>query len=215
MLTTLDRYIFKQLSLTVLFGVVLFSIIWLSPVTMFDLIQAVVNKKISLWNAFVMYLCHIPQVLGQTIPIAALIGSIFVFQRLSRQFELVSIFASGISATRVMRAALVVGVLFGSVHFVAQEVINPVIAPKLDAYYNEYDLKDFKDRNFVFLEKNRDEKLEKFFLIGQIQENPLSDFVVLYYQHHDATSVAISRILRAKTGFWNSKTDQWVLKDLL
>ena len=198
MLTTLDRYIFGQLSLTVLFGVVLFSIIWLSPVTMFDLIQAVVNNKISIWNALVMYLCHIPAVLGQTIPIASLIGSIFVFQRLSRQFELIAILASGISTVRVMRAAMVVGILFGLVHFTAQEVINPAIAPKLDSYYNQYDLKDMQDRNFVFLEKNRDEQLEKFFMIGQTQKKQLSDFIVLYYQHHDPTSVAISRILRAR-----------------
>ena len=210
---TLDRYILSQLSATVLFGVVLFSIIWLAPVTMFELIQAVVFGKISLWQGFIMYCCHFPQVLGETIPIATLVGSIFVFQRFSRQFELIAIFASGISPTRLMRAALIVGVLFGAVHFVAQEVVNPLVTPQLDAYYSTFDIRDVKDRNFVFAEKNHDNQLDKFFLIGQVQRKPLSDFIVLYYQHNDPASTSISRILRAKTGHWSHETGQWVLND--
>jgi lipopolysaccharide export system permease protein len=209
----LDWYLCSQLFLIILFTVVLFSIIWLAPETLFKLTQYVFGGQISPWQGFTMFLLHLPQVLPQTIPIAVLLGTTILFQRLSQNYELVALLASGISPVRILAAVLWVGLLFGGVHAVVNEWVIPNTANLLEKYYTDAELKDIPDRNFLFVEKNHDKKLSKFFLIGQIQKPELSDFIILYYTDTLETGVQISRIIRANTGRWMPKSHQWELKD--
>ncbi|WP_373531502.1 LptF/LptG family permease [Vampirovibrio sp.] len=209
----LDWYLGSQLFLIVLFAVVLFSIIWLAPETLFKLTQYVFGGQISPWQGLVMFLLHLPQVLPQTIPIAVLLGTIILFQRLSQNYELVALLASGISPARILAAVLWIGLLFGGFHAAVNEWVIPNTANWLEKYYTDAELKDVPDRNFLFVEKNHDKKLSKFFLIGQIQKPELSDFIILYYTDTPQAGVQISRIIRANTGRWMPKSHQWELKD--
>jgi lipopolysaccharide export system permease protein len=207
----LDWYIGSQLVLIILFAVVLFSIIWLAPDTLFKLTQYVFSGQISLGQAFTMFLFHLPEVLQQTIPVAVLLGTIILFQRLSQNYELVALLASGISPTRIMMSVLLVGVLFGLVHAAVDELVMPYTANRLEKAYTDLDLKDVPDRNFLFVEKNHRKQLSKFFMIGQIQKPQLSDFIILYYTETPTNGVQISRILRSKTGRWLPQSQQWEL----
>ncbi len=209
----LDWYLGSQLFLIVLFAVVLFSIIWLAPETLFKLTQYVFGGQISLMQGFGMFLLHIPQVLPQTIPIAVLLGTIILFQRLSQNYELVSLLASGISPMRILRAVLWVGLLFGGLHAAVNEVVIPQTATVLEKLYTDANLKDVPDRNFLFVEKNHQNQLNKFFLIGQIQKPQLSDFIILYYSETPQNGVQISRIIRANSGRWVAASGQWELQN--
>lgn len=209
----LDWYLCRQLCLIILFAVVLFSIIWLAPETLFKLTQYVFGGQINPLQAFTMFLLHLPQVLPQTIPVAVLLGTIILFQRLSQHYELVALLASGISPARILTAVLWVGLLFGGLHAAVNELVIPHTANWLEKYYTDANLKDIPDRNFLFVEKNHQNKLSKFFLIGQIQKPELSDFIILYYAETPENGVQISRIIRANTGRWVPATRQWELKD--
>jgi hypothetical protein len=96
----LDRYLISQLFWIVLFTLMLFSIIWLAPDTLFKLTQYVFSGEVSVSQALLMFVYHLPAVLLQTIPVAVLLGSIFLFQRLSQNYELIAMLASGISPAR-------------------------------------------------------------------------------------------------------------------
>lgn len=209
--TTLDRYLFGQLLLTVLFGVVLFTIIWLAPNTLFHLIQYLFKGDITLGQAVIMFFYHLPGAMPQAIPIAVLLGALFVFQRLSRSFELVAIQASGVSPRRIMLSVVWVGVFFTLLHAVALEVLIPKASPRLDDLYARTGLERQDTRNFVFVEKNRHGNLDKFFLIGESRMEPLRNFIILYYEPLRDGGARISRILTAATGRWNKETRQWQL----
>jgi lipopolysaccharide export system permease protein len=211
--TLLDWYLCSQLFLIILFAVVLFSIIWLAPETLFKLTQYVFAGQINPLQALMMFLLHVPQVLPQTIPVAVLLGTIILFQRLSQNYELVALLASGISPVRILTAVLWVGLLFGGFHAAVNELVVPHTSNLLEKYYTDANLKDVPDRNFLFVEKNHQNKLSKFFLIGQIQKPELSDFIILYYAETPENGVQISRIIRANTGRWIPATHQWELKD--
>lgn len=212
-ITLLDWYLFSQLVLIVLFAVGLFSIIWLAPDTLFKLTQYVFSGQMTVSQALVMFGYHLPSVLQQTIPVAMLLGSIFLFQRLSQSYELVALLASGIPPRRILLAVLWVGLLFGGIHAAVQEFVLPNTANRLESMYTDLHLKDVPDRNFLFVEKNHHKQLSKFFMIGQVQGQPLSDFIILYYAETPDNGVQISRILRSKTGRWLPQSHQWQLLD--
>lgn len=212
-LTLLDWYICSQLVLIILFAVVLFSIIWLAPETLFKLTQYVFSGQISLGQAVVMFGFHLPEVLQQTIPVAVLLGTIILFQRLSQHYELVALLASGISPKRILLSVFWVGLFFGLVHAVVNELVIPQTSNRLETMYTDAKLKDIPDRNFLFVEKNHRKQLSKFFMIGQIQKPQLSDFIILYYVETPQNGVQISRILRSQTGRWIPESRQWQLKN--
>jgi lipopolysaccharide export system permease protein len=212
-LSMLDWYIGSQLVLIILFAVVLFSIIWLAPDTLFKLTQYTFAGEVSVPQALTMFAFHLPEVLQQTIPVAVLLGTIVLFQRLSQNYELIALLASGISPVRIMRSVLLVSLLFGLFHAAVNELIIPQTANRLEKMYTELDLKDVPDRNFLFVEKNHRKQLSKFFMIGQIQKQQLSDFIILYYDETPEQGVQISRILRSKTGRWMEDRHQWQLVD--
>jgi lipopolysaccharide export system permease protein len=209
----LDRYLVSQLVPIIVFALALFSIIWLAPDTLFKLTQYVFSGRVSLDRALWMATFHLPEVLQQTIPVAVLLGSIFLFQRLSRDYEWVALLAGGISPARVLLAVLGVGLLFGGAHLLVQEVVLPRTAPRLERIYTDLGLKHDADRNFLFVEKNHHGRLSKFFMIGQVQRESLADFIVLYYDETADAGVRISRILRSKTGRWLPESRQWQLLD--
>lgn len=211
--TLMDWYLISQLVPMIVFALLLFSIIWLAPDILFKLTQYFFSGQISLPRALEMAVFHLPEVLQQTIPVAVLLGSIFLFQRLSRNYEWVALLAGGISPTRVLMAVLAVGLLFGGVHTLVQEVVLPQTSPRLERMYTDLGLKHDADRNFLFVEKNHHNRLSKFFMIGQVQRTSLSDFIILYYDETPLEGVRISRILRSKTGRWLPGSNQWELVD--
>jgi lipopolysaccharide export system permease protein len=209
----LDRYLIIQLVPVCLFALALFTIIWLAPDILFKLTQYVFSGKIGIGQAFSMLLYHIPEVLQQTMPVATLLGSIFLFQRLSKDYEWISLLASGISPVRALGSVLTVGLLFAGLHLLVQEVILPKTTPQLEKMYMDLDLKDRPDRNFLFVEKNHHDRLSKFFMISRVLPNSLSDFIILYYEETPREGVHITRILRAKRGQWMPNVGQWQLQD--
>lgn len=212
-LTLLDWYICSQLILIIVFAVVLFSIIWLAPETLFKLTQYAISGQLSVGQAVLMFIYHLPEVLQQTIPVAVLLGTIILFQRLSQHYELVALLASGVSPKRILLSVFWVGLLFGLFHAAVNELMIPQTANRLEKMYTDANLKDIPDRNFLFVEKNHHKQLSKFFMIGQIQKPRLSDFIILYYKETPQNGVQISRILRSKTGQWVPESRQWQLKD--
>ncbi len=211
--TLLDWYLGSQQLLIITFAVVLFSLIWLAPDTLFKLTQYVFSGDVSVPQAGLMFLYHLPEVLQQTIPVAVLLGTVVLFQRLSQNYEIVALLASGVSPRRILRSVLWVGLLFGALHASVNEIILPQTAPRLEKAYVSHNLKDLPDRNFLFVEKNHQNQLSKFFMIGQIQNPKLSDFIILYYAETPLHGVQISRILRSKTGYWMPQSNQWDLQN--
>ncbi len=185
---------------------------FLAPETLFKLIQYVFGGNLTIQQAGMMFLYHIPGVLQQSIPAAVLLGSLFVFQRLSLQFELASFFSCGISPARILMSVVIVALLFAGVQLAVQELAIPKTGPILEAYYRGLE-KDIKDRNFVFVQKDKRDRPEKFFLIGQAQFDQLSDFIVLDYAPTRTGDVRIAQIIKAQSGKWNQNTRQWDLQD--
>jgi lipopolysaccharide export system permease protein len=206
-----DRYIFSMHLQTIFFGILLFMVIWLAPETLFKLIQYVFDDKLTLEQAASMLLYHLPPVLQQSIPMAVLFGSIFLFRQISTNSELIAMMGAGISPVRLMWPVLTMGILFCGLHLAVEEWVTPYTAPRLEKMYVDYGIKNRKDENFVFVEKNNQGQLDKFILIGQTGLETLKDFIFLYYAETHDGGVQIARILRAPEGQWNSKEKAWQL----
>src|SRR5690606_26484461 len=129
-------------------------------------------------------------------------------------YELIALFASGISPYRILLSVLSAGLLFGGLHIAVNEWALPHTSQRLERAYTEASLEEVPDRNFLFVETDHADQLAKFFMIGQIQKDVLSDFIILYYEDTNSREgVQITRILRSRTGSWVPRKQQWRLVD--
>ncbi|MEB3245121.1 MAG: LptF/LptG family permease [Vampirovibrionales bacterium] len=173
--TLADRYIGVQLLATIGFSLVLFVIIWLAPETMMNLSQAVADGKLTLAQGFTALMLEIPEVLLTAIPMAALLGTVFVVRKLCQQSELVAMLGAGLSPQRLFLPLFLVSIVFAGLYAMVQEGWAPQAYSAKQALLSQSGLKNSKPEPFVYLERNSEQKQahsqghpKQFFVAGTI-----------------------------------------------
>lgn len=105
----LDRYIWKELLLPFLLGLVIFTFLLLVD-KVFDLTDLIINKGVPAYLVGLLLVYILPAFLVLTIPIGFLLAILVAFGRLSADMEIVALKASGVSPLRLLRPVLLFGV---------------------------------------------------------------------------------------------------------
>lgn len=110
----LDRYIFKQLFfISFSVAAVLTCVVWLAQSLRF--VEMVANKGVSAVVFFQMIFFLLPNLIIIVLPVAALIGVLFVYNKLASDHELMVMQGSGVSAFQLMRPALYIALIFTTI----------------------------------------------------------------------------------------------------
>ena len=104
-----DKYIFKQVFKATLVCLLLFMIVWIAPETLVKVIKKVLTHAWTLTEGGKYLLYELPKVLGKAIPVGILLGSLFTFDKLSKDSELSILRGIGLSFNRIMAPVLVLG----------------------------------------------------------------------------------------------------------
>ncbi len=116
----LAREFFKPYLLCLLFFAALILI-----VTAFDQIKMIISFKPPLLLAFKYFAYHIPFILIQAMPLAALMSVLFSLGRLGTNNEIVAMRAGGVNFYHLLTIYLALGVLISAGVFVLNEFIVP------------------------------------------------------------------------------------------
>jgi len=160
-MTILDRYIFKQVLTATLFWLVIFIVIWISPEILFKIIRNTIYGQITLETAVKLFFLEIPEILGKAIPVGLMIGSLFVFDRLSKDSELTVIRGVGVSVQRLFVPIIILSVVgAGICYFVYKDLIP----------YSNYEIKKIKNEmfqsHFVYMDKSPEGKPRNVIIVG-------------------------------------------------
>jgi lipopolysaccharide export LptBFGC system permease protein LptF len=223
--TLMDRMLFKDLLGLVAISLVLFTIIWLAPETLFRLTGILFEERITTGQFGELLLYHLPKILEQSIPLAALFGSIFLFRKLSVNLELISLLNCGISPNRILKPILVAGLLLMTLHLGLQEGITPLTGPRYDKLKDKAGLSTVRPTSFTFVDKTPQGRWKTFFMMENIQ--PAEDgqavkdvFLLQYTAPAKAiatntpaaganTGLILSNIVKGKTALWQPKNQRW------
>lgn len=119
-----DRYILGQL--TVLFGffsLVLISVYWIeAAVDLFDSLIAD-GQNLSVFLEFTAL--ALPQIMLLVLPISAFVATLYIFNRMIGESELVVMQTAGLSAWRLLRPVLVFGLLLAALVGILANVLAP------------------------------------------------------------------------------------------
>ncbi len=86
----------------------------------------------SVWLIVEYYVYKIPLIIFQTIPMAALVGTLVVLGALSKHNEIVAMRLSGLSLFRIILPVLFIGFIISVANFIFNEYIVPITNKRVD-----------------------------------------------------------------------------------
>lgn len=127
----IDRYITKDFLKYFVYSIIVFASLYF----LVDLLQRSIKDGLTI-PLLQFSLFQLPHVVSQMIPVACLIGSLFVLNTLSKNSELVAMHACGISLSRISSVILVLATAIGIVNFFLVDLIVPPTLEKARYIFN-------------------------------------------------------------------------------
>ncbi len=123
-LRILDRYVISELSGPFFVGLLAFTSL-LAANEILNIGKLITNDHAPLWAAIEIFLWSLPSTTVLVIPMAMLLGTLLMLQRLSGESEIIAMKAGGIALVRIVLPILACGLAMSFVTLAMQEWVQP------------------------------------------------------------------------------------------
>jgi len=206
----IDKYIFSQVFWATIVCILLFSIIWIAPEILLRTVQRVLDGTYTLERGISAILCEIPKILGNALPVGVFLGTLFVFDKLSKDSEVVILRACGASFYRIIASVLVFGALISCFAFFVYDRLIPYASVKYDIY------KDYSPRvHFVFPVKTENEMMKKVIIVPSFYKEMIQDVVVLNFSDltDEKGKSVLKNIYMSDYVKYDPKNQTWIINE--
>lgn len=201
----LDKYIAKGFILPLLYCLIIFYILTITA-DIIGHLDEILKNKVPLLIIIRFYISFSPLIFVQTVPLAALLATVYLLSDMNKNNELTAMKASGINITFAMLPVFAIGIILGLIIF----YVNENIVPKASLVSNT-----IKTEYIETIKKPKELKLvENLTVYGKANQmiyaktfepasNKLRDVIVL---EHDKNQKLTRKIL-AREAVWLG--DKW------
>lgn len=204
-----DKYIFEQVLMATLVATLLFTVIWIAPEMLLNTIRKVLEGGYSIKTAVLVILYELPNILGNTLPGGILLGTVFTFDKLSKDFELTIFRVAGLSFSRIIAPALVLSLMVSALCFVTYDKLIPYASAKLMNIKREY-----SPSQYVYTQKDKSNQPTLAVVVSRFNYSNIANVIVLDFSDKDYSDLhALSHIYSAKKAYHHP--DKWVLEDII
>ncbi len=208
MIKIYDKYIFMQVLMATIAAIILFSVIWIAPEMLLKTIKNTIEGVYTPQVAAMVLICELPKILGKAFPVGLLLGTLFTFDKLSKDFELTIFRAAGMPFSRIIAPVVVLSLIVTYLCFVTYDKLIPYSCQKLN---------EIKDVNpvsqFAYIKKDIDKHPLLGIIVSRYNKDSMEHIIVLdfaekvYSDLHPLTNIHI-----AETGY--IKDAKWTLNDV-
>lgn len=205
-----DKYLFRQVLAATFVCIFLFVVIWIAPETLLKVIQRTLSGQYTPIVGLQLLIYVIPQIIGKALPVGLLLGSLYTFDKLSKDFELTVFRGIGMSFWRIIAPVITLSLILTVACFSLYNTLIPYSEKKINALKNE----SF-ETHFVYNVKSKTDKnkLQKIILIPSYRNYQISKPLVLNFNDNQYTDTSVlNNILLADYGVY--KDGEWVLHNV-
>ncbi|MBE7702995.1 MAG: YjgP/YjgQ family permease [Cyanobacteria bacterium SIG28] len=195
-ITVYDRYIFMQVLTTTIVAILLFTIVWIAPEMLLSVIKHILAGDYSVQTGVMVLLYEIPKILGKAFPVGLLLGSLFTFDKLSKDSELTIFRAVGMSFSRILRPLLVLSFIVTFLCFVTYDKLIPYSCMKLQ------EIKEGKAlTQFIYTQKDENNYPKEAVVVSKFANNIMSDVIVMDFSQQVYSDLhGLENVKVAETG---------------
>ena len=174
--TVYDRYIFTQVLITTIVAIMLFTIVWIAPEMLLNTIKKVLEGVYTAKTGVLVLIYEMPKILGKAFPVGLLLGSLFTFDKLSKDSELTIFRAVGMSFSRILRPLLVLSFIVTYLCFVTYDKWIPYTCQKLEEIKGGQML-----TQYIYTKKDENDHPEQAVIVSRFFEGEMNDVIVMNF----------------------------------
>ena len=176
----LDRYIFREIFVSFLFGICAFSAVFIGSGTLFKIARYITDYGASLTAVIKIFVFGLPNVVMWTFPMSMLLASLLTCGRLSSSSEITAMKSCGVGFFRIATPAIVLGLVVS----VCAIAFNEYIVPWANTAYNNVLYYEIQGRTQM---KSQDHVIIKEINEGEIQR-------LVYARRYEAESETLQGV---------------------
>jgi lipopolysaccharide export system permease protein len=214
-ISLMDRYLAKELTMPLLFGIGAFSSLGVTIGAVFDLIRQATDYGLPFGLVLQILLLLTPEFVAIAIPMAILFAALMTYSRLSGDSELIALRSSGVSIYRLVLPAVVISLILTGVTFAFNEAVVPASKYQASVLLDQAVKKDkpqFREKNILYQEfrsvkqpdGDRDKVLTRIFYAKQFDGQQMKGLTVL-----DFSQEGLNQIVASESAIWNQGQDTW------
>jgi len=171
-----DRFIFKQVLKATLVCLLLFIIVWIAPETLVKIIKKIFNNVWTITEGLKYLIYELPKVLGKALPVGILLGSLFTFDKLSKDSELSILRGIGLSFSRIMVPVLVFSLFLAFACFYVSDKLIPYASKATGEGANF-------NKHFVYLQKDEHQVPTRGIIISNFMTDGIKNLIIINYSN--------------------------------
>ncbi len=204
----LDKYIFSQVFVTAFACIFIFMIIWIMPETFLKIVQRTINGTYTIETAAKILAFELPKVLNIAIPVGILLGALFSFDKLSKDFEITVMRGSGFPFFRIISSVIILSIFACILTFIVGSFLLPYSACRINEIKNEIKNEGYTSQ-FVLPVKLENGAMDKILIVPSFNDKYIKDVIILNFYKHEQekgssllSSIVISDYIKYNNESW-------------
>ena len=206
----LNRLILGAMAGPFLFGVLIFTLIFVAGDLLFQAARLVIEQGVALGVVARLFLYRLPEVVALTLPMSSLLSSLLGMSTLSAGSELIAVKSLGIPFRRVLRPIVVASFIVAAGALAFNETVVPFTSLAADRLMRYEILKNQASaiQEKVFLRESEEGALKRVLYVDRLdaKEGVMTGVMV-----HEFDDDRLSRTLTAQKGQWHQ--GQWWIEN--
>lgn len=204
-----DHYVFEQVLMAALVAILLFTVIWIAPEMLLNTIRKVLEGGYTIKTAILVLFYELPNIIGKALPVGLLLGSLFTFDKLSKDFELTIFRVAGLSFWRILAPVLFLSVIVTAICFITYDKLIPFASNKLVNIKKEYN-----SSQYIYTQKDAKGQPTLGVVVSRFNQSNIGNVIVLDFSEQRYTDLhALSHIFVAKHA--EHYDNKWTLEDVI
>ena len=201
--TIYDKYIFNQLLVTTCVAILLFTIVWIAPETLLNTIKYTIAGLYTPKQAVLSLLLELPKIMGKALPVGLLLGTLFTFDKLSKDSELTIFRAIGLSYKRIIVPVIAISIIGTILCFVTYDKFIPWAEKTENAMDNYHPVVQY-----IYTQKDKNNVPQKSIIVSKYSNRELTKVIVLdfskqlYQDLHGLSHIYIAKTGKVMNNYW-------------
>ena len=202
-----------QVLMTTIVAILLFTIVWIAPEMLLNTIKKILAHEYTVKTGVMVLVYELPKILGKAFPVGLLLGSLFTFDKLSKDSELTIFRAVGMSFSRIIRPLLVLSFIVTYLCFVTYDKWIPISCAKLQEIKGGGSL-----TQYIYTQKDEKSRPRQAVIVSRFYNGTMENVIVLDFSKQIFNDLhGLTNIIVGETGYKgkNLKGEScWVLNNV-
>lgn len=203
-----DGYITKQVFAATLVCIFLFVVIWIAPETLLKVIKRTMSGMYTPMVGLQLLVYEIPKIVGKALPVGLLLGTLFTFDKLSKDSELTVLRSIGLTFSRIVYPIVILSMFVSVLCFSLYNTLIPYSEKKINMLKGES-----YETHFVYTVKADKDQLQKIIVVPKYYNNMISRPLVLNFDSSQYQDMSVlSSIMQSDYAVYTKGS--WVIHNI-